>query len=358
MFVVFSRRALVLSAAFAVTACSGPASTSVAPGNQTLANARASHAAPSSQVVHKGVPFAIGSRRSTTLHAGSSYPTEHPLLFVSNQSNFAVGVYALKLIRHNRNPIAQLPSTSGCPYGIAEDKHGTIYVAQNCPPNGNVVDVFPKGSTTPSGQITNGISSPLGAATDASGNLYISNYPAAITVYPPGATSPSETITGGGMVDPFGVAIDKHGNLFIADFGADQVFEVASGTTTPVPLNLQDMTEPLQLAFDKAGNMWVTDGQGDRVQIYPPGSTTPSGTLTDTDFKFPYGIAIDGKGDAFVSDVDTNSVYAFHPGAQAPFAVQTRGLNLPTALLAKKISRKPSRRWPQRAAPPRRSEKL
>jgi DNA-binding beta-propeller fold protein YncE len=336
MFVVFSRRALVLSVAFAATACSGPASTSVAPGNPTLGSARAANAPPASQAAHKGVPFAVGAPQGHAVHAQADYPIEHPLLFVSNESSNAVAVYALRLIRRNRNPIAQLPSTSGCPAGIAEDKRGAIYVAQNCPPNGNVVDIFPRGSTTPSREITTGISAPLGVAIDAQGDLYVSNYPAAITVYPPGATSPSETITGGGLTDPFGLAFDSHGNLFIADFGASQVFEIQSGTTTPVPLNLQDMTEPLQLAIDKADNMYVTDGEGDQVQVYLPGSTTPIRTLT-ADFKFPYGIAINEMSDVFVSDITNDEVYAFHPGAFAPYARQRRGINLPTALLAKKI---------------------
>ena len=220
--VVLTRRVLIASIAFVVTACGGPASTSVAPANQPLGTSRAPQAA-SSRVVHRGVPFAIGSSHGPALRAQGDYPTEHPLLFVSNQSAAAVAVFSLRLIKHNRNPIAQLASTSGCPYGIAEDKHGSIYVVQNCPPDGNVVDVFPKGSTSPSRQITDGISNPLGAAIDAKGDLYVSNSPAAITVYPPGASSPSQTITGGGMSAPFGLAFDKNGNLFIADFGADQL---------------------------------------------------------------------------------------------------------------------------------------
>ena len=332
--VVLTRRVLIASIAFVVTACGGPASTSVAPANQPLGTSRAPQAA-SSRVVHRGVPFAIGSSHGPALRAQGDYPTEHPLLFVSNQSAAAVAVFSLRLIKHNRNPIAQLASTSGCPYGIAEDKHGSIYVVQNCPPDGNVVDVFPKGSTSPSRQITDGISNPLGAAIDAKGDLYVSNSPAAITVYPPGASSPSQTITGGGMSAPFGLAFDKNGNLFIADFGADQVFEVAKGTTTPVPLNLQDLTEPLQVAFDHSGNMLVTDGEGNRVQIYPPGATTPSQTLSG-DFKFPYAVTVGPSGDAYISDIDANAVYVFHPGASAPFATQTRGLSTPTALLAKK----------------------
>ena len=329
------RGALLAAASFAITGCSGGAGTgpgtSVSPLQQPAASSRAAH--PTTAFVHRGVPFLSAIPARPRAHSQGSYPTRRPLLFVSNQSNSAVGIYSIRKIKSNPAAKASLPASSGCPYQLTIDKHGTVYVPNNC--GGNSVDEFPKGSTTSNLTITNGISNPLGTAIDSSGNLYVSNFPAAITVYAPGATTPSETITGGGLDDPFGLAIDKNNNLFIADFGADQVFEVASGSTTPTPLNLQDMTEPLQIAFDRAGNMWVTDGQGDRVQVYAPGSTTPNRTLSGV-FSFPYGVSVSAAGVGFISDVDANKVFAFKPGASSPYATLTNGLNLPTGVLAAK----------------------
>jgi streptogramin lyase len=334
MVLLLRRGALMATAAFAITGCSsgaGTGSSPVATLQQPAASSRA--AQPGGLFVHRGVPYLRAQLSRSRAHTQGSYPTKRALLFVSNQSSFAVGAYSIKKIKSNPAPIASLPASSGCPYQSAMDKKGTLYVPNNC--GGNSLDEFSKGSTSPSLTITDGISNPLGTAIDGSGNLYVSNYPPAISVYASGGTSPTETITGGGMIDPFGLAVDKHGNLFIADFGADQVFEVASGTTTLVPLNLQDMSEPLQLAFDSAGNMWVTDGQGDRVQIYAPGSTSPSRTISGL-FSFPYGVSVNAAGVAFVSDVSQGKVYAFKKGASSPYATLTNGIDTPTGVLARK----------------------
>jgi streptogramin lyase len=334
MVLLLRRGALIATAAFAITGCSGGAGTGGSPVTALQQPASISRAAqPGGLFVHRGVPYLKVQLSHSRAHTQGSYPTKKALLFVSNQSNFAVGVYSIKKVKSNPAPIASLPATSGCPYQSAMDKKGTLYVPNNC--SANSLDEFPKGSTTPSLTITDGISNPLGTAIDGSGNLYVSNFPAAISIYAPGGTSPTGTITGGGMVDPFGLAIDKNNNLFIADFGADQVFEVASGTTTPVPLELQDMSEPLQLAFDSAGNMWVTDGQGARVQIYPPGSTSPSRTISGV-FSFPYGVSVNAAGVAFVSDVSQSKVYAFKKGASSPYATLTNGIDTPTGVLARK----------------------
>jgi DNA-binding beta-propeller fold protein YncE len=162
----------------------------------------------------------------------------------------------------------------------------------------------------------------------------VSNYPAAITEYPFGSTSPSTTISGSGMIDPFGLTLDSAGNLFVADFGASQVFEIPFGTTTVTPLNLQNLTEPLGVAIDKTtGNLWVTDGSGNRVQVYPPGGTSPIQTIT-SGYSFPYAITIDNHGAGAISNISSPiAVYNYKPGQFTSYATLTNSIATPTGLL-------------------------
>ena len=325
------RRALAASALFAIAGCaagtqpSGPAAQAVS---------------PYSQVVHRGMPFAPAVRHAFTPNLiQPTYSTRKSLVFEGDQSETAVNVYKTGKLPTNPAPIATIHVSAGCPYGLVTDKHGTLYVADNC--SGNDVEEFAKGSTTLKTKITTGISNPLGLAMDTSGNLYVSNYPASITVYPFGSTSPSKTITCSCMSDPFGLALDGSGNLYIADFGAAKVFEVKAGSTTVQDLGLQDLEEPLGVAIDIATKvMWVTDGEGKKIEVYSLGSTTPIKTITG--FNDPYAISIENVGSpagtVVQSDLQASAgkVYAYKVGQYTSYATLTNGVKLPTGLLITK----------------------
>lgn len=55
--------------------------------------------------------------------------------------------------------------------------------------------------------ITNGLNQPGPLAVDGNGNLYVGNAAGAVTVYPPGATSPSQTIVLPEFTTPVAVVI-------------------------------------------------------------------------------------------------------------------------------------------------------
>jgi hypothetical protein len=326
---VTSRRALVVATLFLIAGCSG-ASLSQAPSiTSQAANA----------VVHSGVPFAAPMLRTLIrLDKSGKYPTKKSLVFEGDQEEAAVNIYQTAALSSNPAPIATIHVAAGCPYGLAANKKGTVYVANNC--GGNDVEEYPKGSTTVKTTITDGISNPLGEAIDAKGNLYVSNYPAAITVYAPGATSPSETITGGGLTDPFGLALDKSGNLYIADFGANAVFEVKAGSTTVTNLGLTGLGEPIGLAYDATtGYLWETGGGDNVINVYNL-STGTSPIETFSGNGDPYAISIQNKGkpqgEVVESDVSADEVNAFKPGSYTPYATLKNGIELPTGLLIAK----------------------
>ena len=327
---VTSRRTLVVATLFLIAGCTG--------GTLSQAPSVVSQAAHG--VVHSGVPFAIPTLRALIRpdKKSGNYSSKKSLVFEGDQLEAAVNIYKTAALSSNPAPIATIHVAAGCPYGMAMNKKGTLYVADNC--GGNDVEEYSKGSTTLKTKITDGISNPLGLAIDAKGNLYVSNYPAAITIYAAGTTSPSATITGGGMIDPFGVALDKSGNLYIADFGADAVFELPAGGTSVTNLGLQGLGEPLGLAFDlKTGYLWETDGEDHVVNIYNPSqSTSPIETFAGQES--PYAISLENQGkplgEVVVSDTDVDNVDAYKPGSYSPYATLSNGIELPTGLLISK----------------------
>jgi hypothetical protein len=325
------RRALGIAALFGIAGCSG-GSTSQSPSLPSQST---------SAFVHRGVPFIpFALRRGVSLHSiRANYATNASLVFEADQEETAVNIYQTADLSSNPAPIATIHVAAGCPYGMATDKKGkTLYVVDNC--GGNDVEEYAKGSTTLKTTITDGISNPLGAAVDKHGTLYVSNYPAAITEYAKGTSTPSKTITGGGMEDPFGLALDKNGNLYIADFGADAVFELPAGGSSVTNLGLSGVGEPIGLAIDeKTGYLWETGGSDNIINVYQlGGSTSPIETFSGNGD--PYAVSIQEKskpkGEAVESDVSSDAVYAYAPGSYTPYATLTNGVELPTGLLVVK----------------------
>ena len=315
----------------AIAGCSGaaaPLGAPVAPAGQTAS------------AVHPGVPFVPSLQRieSPEKSVSPAYSTRKSLVFVSDQIESAVNVYQTAKLKQNPAPIATIHAAHGCPYNLAMNKHGTLFVADNC--GGNDVEEYAKGKTTMKTSITTGISNPLGVAIDAAGTLYVSNYPASITVYPAGSTSPSKTITGGGMMNPFGLTVDLAGNVYIADFGAKGVFELPAGGSSVTNLALVGLQAPIGVAVDNIqGLLWVTDESGNTINVYQlGGSKNPVKTLPGNGS--PYAISLQNRGrprlEVVESDVSTDAVYAYKLHDTVPYATLTNGIQLPTGLLIAK----------------------
>lgn len=274
-----------------------------------------------------------GSEALPKAPSSGAYSPKQSLVFVSEYPQNVVFVFQTADLASNPSPIATIATQQTCPYGLAADKKGMIYVAAGCASSGGDVEEYPKGSTTLKKAITDGISHPLGLAIDKKQTLYVSDgSPAAIQEYPYGATSPSKTISGSPLGEPFGLALDGAGNLYVADFVADAVFELPAGGSALTNLNLQDLVEPLGVAFDQKHHLlWVTDGKGQRVNVYKIGSTTPIESITG--FTFPYAISLQNKGKpkatVVISDLEdresgyAGSVFAYAPGQYTPYATLT-----------------------------------
>jgi trimeric autotransporter adhesin len=135
--------------------------------------------------------------------------------------------------------------------------------------------------------------SPVGLAVDASGNLFISDegYPVVRKVTTGGIIW---TVAGNGkygysgdngpatsatLSTPIGVAVDALGNLFIADAGNSDVREVAGGVITTVAGNgtfgfsgdggaptSAALSSPHAVTLDAAGNLYIADQGNERIR--------------------------------------------------------------------------------------------
>jgi hypothetical protein len=324
------RRALVVAALFTIAGCGGTAGQSpMAPSSTTSSANRLT--------VPAGMFYPVAHHAAVRRAIHTTYHTKKSLMFASDFSNYTVNIFETsQLPSGDPTPIATIDEPAGgCPYDMALNKKGTLFLADSCL---SQIEEYPKGSTTMSATITDGIEYPLGVAIDKSGTLYVSVYDdgGEIQEYASGSTTPTKTITG--LQEPFGISLDKEGNLYVPDFGCPCVYELPAGGSSVTNLDLQDITEPLQSAVDqKTGYLWVTDGEGNRVQVYDLPSTTPVETISGQGF--PYSMSIQNKGkpldEAIYGDQGTDDVYVFKKNTYTPFATVT-DTGLPTGLLLEK----------------------
>jgi hypothetical protein len=172
-----------------------------------------------------------------------------------------------------------------------------LYVANS---GANTVTVYPPGATSPSATYTNGIGTPYDVTVGKDGTLYVANAFATVsgagtvTEYPSGSTYPSLTITNVGQ-NAVAVALDASNNLYVAWYsfytGGVEVDKYAPGTTTGTNLAL-DLPTPsfpvYSLAFDHRGNLvlWYEDlyHETKYLATFPPGATEPSVTVPGGSF--------------------------------------------------------------------------
>lgn len=196
----------------------------------------------------------------------------------------------------------------------------------------NVVQIYPTTGSNPApiGQITDGISGPMGSFVDGRGDFFTSNTTNfTVTMYPKG--SPTWTLRYTGLEYPTDVTVGKDGMVYISDISGNKVFEYPKGSTRPK--RILSVTTPQGVALDAQNNLYVSYNTGAHgggpgaVKEYAPHSTT--GTTLAAQISWAAGDAIDGSGNLVVADQGTAQVEVFAPGASTPTRVITQGLEDP-----------------------------
>jgi len=291
----------------------------------------------------RSLPGLASVQRDAGWMAPDANPRD-PWLYVDSNQNHIVLIY--DLAKFGIPQIGQISQGITSSTALALDSSGTLYVSNYYGAN---IEVYPAGATSPSATITQDLIIPNGLAIDAHGDLYVANksYDAAealacfpgcpmsqtspqssILVFPPGQTSPSQTITSSLIKNPGQLFFDTGGNLYISD-SASGDSEIPFGSQQPVSLNLEGLTSWTgAVAVDPLNGNLFTSGNYENEQsvlVYPPGTVSPQRRLKTTAFAdFLCFGKVRGIEYVFLPDSASNTVTAFrHDSNKAAAAFAT-----------------------------------
>lgn len=207
--------------------------------------------------------------------------------------------------------------------------------------SGNIAPFSPQ-----TGSSTGWLAATFGIARDSSGNIYVANENAGVTIYPPGATgnaTPTANIccSNWGIYNPTGLTLDSKGNIYVANAGSiagypDSITVYALGTnnsitqTATITGSATGLAYPTAITVDSSANIYVANagsqiGGVDSITVYPAGSNgnvSPSYTIsgTNTGLVVPRGIALDSSVNIYVANDGmmigvSDSVTVYAPGS-------------------------------------------
>lgn len=153
---------------------------------------------------------------------------------------------------------------------------------------------------------------------------------AAPTVFAQADTTPSDravvqqkpTLIHGGLSSPVGMAYDASGNLYVANWSAGTVLRFAANGRRSVFAD--GLSGPSGLAISPAGDIYVASYNEDLVWRFTPGgerSVFVRGLAT------PAGLSFDARGRLLIANRRTNQILAAHPNGKIDVAAE--GLQTP-----------------------------
>lgn len=213
------------------------------------------------------------------------------LLYAGGPNANAVDVYPE--FAKNPNPVGTIVTGLNAPTGIAVDASGNLYVCNNRAGLGAAgktlfwtVTVYKRGQSTPFRIYSREVWDPVDVTVAGDGTVYIANISSAVTVYPPGSTDPSQQLQGPSGYAPLGLATDAAGNVFVSYVGQSSggvVYEYSPGSTSGKSLGLNLSGTPHGLAIDRQGNLVVAvsnaPNPGSAIEVFAPGAKQPKTTM-------------------------------------------------------------------------------
>jgi hypothetical protein len=232
--------------------------------------------ASSAGSAHPVAPSA-GAVRAPRPHSSSwtspAARTGKGLLYWANGNAASITIYPSKGV--NQAPIGEITDGLAFPTRLFVDKRLNLYVTD---PGNDDVLVYPPGATSPS--LTISVEAPVGLTVGSDGTVYVGDVlDYLITEYKRGQTTPSQTIHMG--VPPENLALDAQDNLYVQYTGGSRgsgVIEFPAGSTKGTNLDL-DIGSAGSLVVDRSGNIIIVDGEANGIDIFPPGQTEPSKTI-------------------------------------------------------------------------------
>jgi hypothetical protein len=331
MSIAIHRRAPALVATILFLAACSSGYSNPAPPNQQSSESllsRTTAAAQTFTIPGPAVakPVIIPANGHPTARSLQYYNADKETLFVSDPANMQILLYDPKV----PNPSPEGSITVGIEHGVglATDKAGTLYVANETNSNQSSITVYPRGKTSPSLTITAGLNEPDGITVDSHGTIYTSNLGTnTVTTYKAGQTSVFETISFPNGAQAVGLAVDSHDNLYVASDTNNEVLEVPYGSTTSHNLGLTGTSAPTWLAFRSDDVLYVSNYTGNNATIYPRGQTMPSATITDK-MDGPTTSGFARPGIYFQGNQNSSLIYGYKRGRLKPFSTIT-GISAP-----------------------------
>ncbi|HWT06400.1 MAG TPA: hypothetical protein VN224_11630, partial [Xanthomonadales bacterium] len=139
------------------------------------------------------------------------------------------------------------------------------------------VAIFAPGQTGPSAVLDFTQCCAAALAFDVAGTLYVATTGDGIAVFPPGATTPSRRLRGGGTA----LAIDAAGDLAAGGADRDRNVHVYPAGGEAGAYAIPSRVSAGGLAFAPNGELAVADGSA-TVSVYAPGAASPSRTVAVT----------------------------------------------------------------------------
>lgn len=202
------------------------------------------------------------------------------LIYWGNFYNNTITIYSSKGVNGKQKGVI----TTGLsePERLFVDKQLNVY-ATNL--GNSTITMYKPGQTSPSLTISDGVSTPTGLTVDAAGTVYCANVGNnTVTEYPKGQTSPSVTLSAAAEY----LATDAQDNLYVST--GSEVLEFAKGSTSGQNLNL-NIGSPEAIEVDHSGNLIVLDWSNSDIDVFPAGQTQPSKQITVTG-GFPYAFSL------------------------------------------------------------------
>jgi sugar lactone lactonase YvrE len=198
------------------------------------------------------------------------------------------------------------------PMGAAVDSSGNLYITDTT--HNRIVKITPTGVPSVVSLAPLTVGSPQGLAFDGLGNLYVSDSTGnRVVKLPAGGGGATVFAT---VVTPLGLAVDANGNVFVADNEDGSIVKITSGGVKSDFAT--GFTDPVDVAVDAAGNVYVADGTLSTILEYAVGGggehTNVGSSLTNIS-----GVAVDHAGNVYICENGEGSLIV----KITPLGVQT-----------------------------------
>lgn len=160
------------------------------------------------------------------------------------------------------------------PGDVKFDASGNLFVANQSPSNGSVLEYAEPYTAAPKTTITNGVDQPFALDLAPNKSLAVANGTGSVLVFAPPYTGAPVTIS----LTATAIAFDANSNLWIAEHAALKRYTAASSYATNDVTITDHVNMPESIAIDNNGDLYVADSANRNVYLYK----SPYSSLTST----------------------------------------------------------------------------